>query len=156
MNGSPAITSVSRGYAAIRREWKAGDNIELTLPMDVQRLSAHPRVLQAQGKVALRRGPLVYSFEQADNQVSLGNAVLPRAATFRTELDPKLAGGVMKLMTEALVRKPSDWAHQLYQPSDSSAPTPVQLTAVPFAIWGNRGSRRNDRLDRLLGLAGCI
>ena len=139
VNGSPASPPVSRGYAAIRREWKAGDTVELTLPMDVQRLSAHPKVLQAQGKVALRRGPLVYAFEQADNQVSLGNAVLPRAATFRTELDPNLAGGVVKVTTEALVRKPSDWAHQLYQPADTSAPTPVQLTAVPYAIWGNRG-----------------
>ena len=44
--------------------------------MDVQRLSAHPKVLQAQGKVALCVGR-VYAFEQADNQVSLGNAVLP-------------------------------------------------------------------------------
>jgi len=107
--------------------------------MDVQRLSAHPKVLQAQGKVALRRGPLIYSFEQADNEVSLGTAILPGAATFRTELDRNLAGGVVKLTTEGLAHKPSDWAHQLYQPSDTSAPTKVQLTAVPYAIWGNRG-----------------
>jgi DUF1680 family protein len=139
VNGSPASPQISRGYAAIRREWKAGDTVELTLPMDVQRLSAHPKVLQAQGKVALRRGPLIYSFEQADNEVSLGTAILPGAATFRTELDRNLAGGVVKLTTEGLAHKPSDWAHQLYQPSDTSAPTKVQLTAVPYAIWGNRG-----------------
>jgi len=139
VNGSPASPPVSRGYAAIRREWKAGDTVELALPMDVQRLRAHPKVLQAQGKIALRRGPLVYSFEQPDNQVSLGTVVLPRTATFCTELDRNLAGGVVKVMTEGLAHKPADWAHQLYQPSDASAPTKVQLTAVPYAIWGNRG-----------------
>ena len=139
VNGSPASPPVSRGYAAIRREWKAGDTVELTLPMDVQRLTAHPRVLQAQGKVALRRGPLMYAFEQADNRDSLDAVVLPRGAAFRTDFDPDLAGGVVTVTTEGLVRKPSDWAHRLYQSTDRSAPTPLQLKAVPYAIWGNRG-----------------
>jgi hypothetical protein len=139
VNGSPASPSVSRGYAEIRREWKAGDTVELTLPMEVQRLTAHPTVLQAQGKVALRRGPLVYAFEQADNPVSLEDAALPRNATFRTRFDPNLAGGVVTLTAEGLVRKPPAWEHQLYQPANSATPSPVHLTAVPYAIWGNRG-----------------
>jgi DUF1680 family protein len=109
------------------------------LPMDVQRLSANPKVLQTRGKVALRRGPLMYAFEQADNQVSLDTALLPRAATFRSEMDPNLAGGVVKVTTDGLARQPSDWAHQLYRPVDPSPPTRVRLTAVPYAIWGNRG-----------------
>jgi uncharacterized protein len=139
VSGSPASPPVSRGYAAIRREWKTGDTVELSLPMDVQRLTAHPNVLQAQGKVALRRGPLVYAFEQADNQVSLDTAILPRAAALRTKFDPNLAGGVVTVTADGLVRKPSEWARTLYQPADSSAPAPVQLTAVPYAIWANRG-----------------
>jgi uncharacterized protein len=139
VNGSPASPPVSRGYAAIRREWKTGDTVELSLPMDVERLTAHPNVLQAQGKVALRRGPLIYAFEQADNQVPLDATVLPRAATLRTKFDPNLAGGIVTVTADGLVVKPSKWAHALYQPPDPSAPAPVQLTAVPYAIWGNRG-----------------
>jgi uncharacterized protein len=139
VNGSPASPSVSQGYATIRRQWKASDTVELTLPMDVQRLSANPKVLQARGKVALRRGPLMYAFEQADNQVSLDAALLPRAATLRSEMDPSLAGGVVKVTADGLVRRPSDWAHQLYHPSDPAPPARARLTAVPYAIWGNRG-----------------
>ena len=139
VNGAPLTPEVSRGYAAIRRQWKKGDTVQLSLPMDVQRLSAHPKVIQSQGKIALRRGPLIYSFEQADNSVSLDDVVLPRTATFKTQFDPSLAGGVVKVTTEGLVHKPADWSGRLYQPQDVSAPTAVPLTAVPYAIWGNRG-----------------
>ncbi len=139
VNGAAVSPQVSRGHAVIRRQWTRGDIVELSLPMDVQRLTAHPNVLQAQGKVALRRGPMIYSFEQADNQVSLSAVTLPRTAVFRTEFDRSLAGGVVKITTDALVRKEPDWEQRLYQPADISAPRPVHLTAVPYAIWGNRG-----------------
>ena len=65
----------------------------------------------------------MYAFEQADNQVSLDNGGPAARRHVPTEMDPNLAGGVVKVTTEGLVRKPSDWAHQLYQPSDTSAPT---------------------------------
>ena len=139
VNGSPVSPPVSRGYAAIQREWKRGDVVELALPMEVERLTAHPRVLPAQGKVALRRGPLVYSFEQADNPVPLREVVLSQAAAFKTEFDPNLGGGVIRVTTEGLVGKTREWDHRLYQPADVSKPKTVRLTAVPYAIWGNRG-----------------
>ena len=139
VNGSTFSPPVSRGYAVIQREWKRGDVVELSLPMEVERLTAHPRVLQAQGKVALRRGPLVYSFEQADNPVPLHEVVLSQAAAFKAEFDPNLGGGVIKVTTDGLVGKTREWDHQLYQPADVSKPKTVPLTAVPYAIWGNRG-----------------
>jgi uncharacterized protein len=136
VNGSPVSPPVSRGYAAIQREWKRGDVVELSLPMEVERLTAHPRVLQAQGKVALRRGPLVYSFEQADNPVSLREVVLSQAAAFKTEFDPNLGGGVIRVTTDGLVGKTGEWDHRLYQPADASKPKTVRLTAVPYVSGG--------------------
>ena len=67
VNGAAVTPQVARGYAAITRQWKSGDTVELSLPMEVQRLVANPKGLQAQGKIALRRGPMIYSFEQTDN-----------------------------------------------------------------------------------------
>ena len=84
---------VVRGYAAIAAR-EERDTVQLSLPMDVQRLAAHPNVLQAQGKIAVRRGPLIYAFEQADNPVPLHDVVLPVDATFQSRVDPALAGGV--------------------------------------------------------------
>ena len=142
VNGAAVSPQVTRGYAAIKRQWKSGDTVEVSLPMDVQRLAAHPKVLEAQGKVALRRGPMIYSLEQADNTaVPLRDIVLPAGATFKHQFDPSLAGGVVKLTTEGLVHDAQDWERRLYQPVQAPPSTPkkVTLTAVPYAIWGNRG-----------------
>ncbi len=139
VNGSTMSPQVARGYAAIRRQWKSGDTVELSLPMEVQRLAAHPKVLQAQGKIALRRGPLLYALEQADNPVPLRDASLPAGATFHSRFDPGLAGGVVMVTTEGLVHQAADWDRRLYQPVHASPSKRVALTAVPYAIWGNRG-----------------
>lgn len=141
VNGTRVSPQVTRGYAAIRRQWQRGDTVELSLPMDVQRLVANPKVLHAQGKIALRRGPMIYSFEQADNASPLREVVLPAGATFHSQFDPALAGGVVKVTTEGLVHDAANWDRRLYQPAAASA-SPLKrtpLTAVPYAIWGNRG-----------------
>jgi uncharacterized protein len=139
VNGSAISSNATRGYAAIRRQWKSGDTVDLSLPMDVQRLAAHPKVLPAQGRIALRRGPLLYSFEQADNLVALRDVVLPAGATFQSQFDASLAGGIVKLTTTGLVHGAADWDRRLYQQAPASPSKRVSLTAVPYAIWGNRG-----------------
>ena len=140
VNGAAVKAPISRGYAAIRRTWQAGDTVDLSLPMPVQRLAAHPDVLHARGKVALRRGPLVYSFEQADNSVPLRQVTLPRDAAFEMPFDGALAGGVVRITTSGLVREAADWERRLYQPLGARDGKPVELSAVPYAIWGNRGA----------------
>ena len=145
---------VVRGYAAIRRRWTSGDTVQLSLPMDVQRLSAHPNVLQAQGKIAVRRGPLIYAFEQADNAVPLRDVVLPAGAAFQTRLDPALAGGVVKLTTEGFV-------HDSRQLGRTPLPARPRIRLEARAAdrralrdLGQPRRRRDDRLDRFpLGLA---
>ena len=44
-----------------------GDVVALDLPMPAERLYAHPNVRMDVGRVALRRGPLIYCVEEADN-----------------------------------------------------------------------------------------
>lgn len=139
LNGSPISPPVTKGYAEIRRTWKSGDAIELSLPMEVKRLAAHPAVLYNQGKVALQRGPLIYAFEQTDNSVPLRQAILPLSAPLKTYFDSGLAGGVVKIATEGLAHRPLDWEAKLYQPVEPTKPRSAPLTAVPYAIWGNRG-----------------
>lgn len=139
VNGASVTPAVARGYAAIHRTWRKGDRVELSLPMPVERLAAHPNVLHSRGKVAIRRGPLVYALEEADNPVPLRRTILPRNAAFETPFDPELAGGVVRITTQGLLRAELDWEGRLYQPAAASAAKPVALSAVPYAIWGNRG-----------------
>lgn len=68
VNGKNVQINVEKGYAMIKRTWKAGDKIELEMPMEVQRFTADDRIEGNRGRVALRYGPLVYNVEKADQQ----------------------------------------------------------------------------------------
>jgi DUF1680 family protein len=76
----------------VTREWKAGDRIELELPMEPQRVVADPRIKANAGLTALTYGPLVYNVEAADNQnIGQGLGLGP----LRTQWNPDLLGGMM-------------------------------------------------------------
>ena len=92
VNGQAMTPKIQKGYAVVTREWKAGDRIELELPMEPQRVVADSRIKADSGLVALKYGPLVYNVEAADNQnidQKIGDAPL------RTQWRPDLLGGVM-------------------------------------------------------------
>jgi DUF1680 family protein len=94
VNGRKMTPQMDKGYAVIARVWKAGDQIDLVLPMPVQRVTADPRIAADRGLVALRYGPLIYNVERADNP-SLANPISQGAlsAVWR----PDLLHGVMAL-----------------------------------------------------------
>ncbi len=70
VNGAAVRPSIDRGYAVITRSWKAGDKIDLVLPMPVQRVTPSEKIAADQGRIALRRGPLVYNIEQVDQDIT--------------------------------------------------------------------------------------
>lgn len=116
VNGKPVKAPIVNGYAVVRRTWARGDKVEFELPLPVQRVTADQKVAAARGQVALRRGPLVYNVETADQpgiDASIGAA--PLAARWR----PDLLGGVQVIEGR--------W-------SDGSA-----LVAIPNHLRLNRG-----------------
>ena len=82
VNGEPVEAEPGQdGYVHLKRSWKAGDRVELDLPMPVRRVLAHEKVEANKGKVALMRGPVVYCLEGVDNKdVDLFKLSLPRSA----------------------------------------------------------------------------
>src|SRR5919205_121063 len=93
-------------YAEIRRAWRPGDTVHLTLPMPVRRIACHPYVTENRGRVAIMRGPLLYCVEEADNPgFDLRDVVLPAHATFTPEFRANLLGGVTILRGTAEARK---------------------------------------------------
>jgi DUF1680 family protein len=94
VNGEKTTPKIQNGYAVITRAWKAGDKIDLVLPMAVQRVTADPKITADQGLVALRYGPLIYNVERADNPgISDPIAGQPLTAEWR----PDLLHGVMAI-----------------------------------------------------------
>ncbi len=83
LNGGTIKPAIKRGYAVISRDWKAGDRVEMELPMKVQR-----------GKVGLRYGPLIYKIEGMDQGIA---KPLSPDSPLTTEWRGDLLGGVMAI-----------------------------------------------------------
>lgn len=140
INDSPWSPVVEQGYAVIRRNWKNGDMVQLHLPMPVQMVRAHPDVSADRGLAALQRGPVVYCVEQADHEVDINDLQISRDTTFQTRYDPDLLGGVTVIEAEAQAVDRPRWASSLYLPVDRQPQHPARLTAIPYAVWGNRSA----------------
>jgi DUF1680 family protein len=111
-------------------EWKAGDVVELEFDMPAERVYADPHVQADAGRVALMRGPIVYSLEGVDNGGHVRDLVLPKDAKLTAEFKKDLLGGVMVIRGEAL---------QVSRDETGKLVTkPVTFQAVPYSTWDNR------------------
>lgn len=129
LNGKKIKTLTGNGYATIKREWKKGDKIELTLPMDVRRIKANENVAENKGRISLQRGPVMFCLEGKDQPDSLVfDKFLPYESNFTEKFRPDLLNGVMTI--SALGKK----KHLDGSISD------VELTAIPYSTWNNRGA----------------
>ncbi len=92
VNGEKISPPIENGYAVITREWKAGDKIDLELPMEIQVVKADEHIKADRGLVTFRYGPLIYTVETAD-QPKLD--LSPDANSLATEWRGDLLGGVL-------------------------------------------------------------
>ena len=131
---------VNRGYARLRRKWKQGDVVELSMPMPVERVKANPLVEADIGRVALMRGPVVYALESIDNSAPLRDLMLPENSRLVAEHRPDLLGGVTVIKGQAWVSDPAKWTSALYLiGGEIPAPQAVEFTAIPYFANTNRG-----------------
>jgi len=132
VNGKVHSSSLEKGYAVVRRSWKAGDKVELDLPMRPKRILAHNNVTVDRGRTAIMRGPVVYCIEGADHDGEALNIFLPDEVRLTAEHCGKLLGGVTVLKGKALVAN---------REKDGSIRTkPIGLTMIPYYAWCHRGA----------------
>jgi len=116
------------GYVSVDREWKDGDVVRITLPVEARRVLADQRVKHDVRRVAIERGPIVYCAEWPD--VDGGRVLdlqIDRDAPLTTSMDDRLDGGAVLVRTQA---------RSLTKPSAAAKP----LTLVPYYLWANRGA----------------
>ncbi|WP_321477518.1 beta-L-arabinofuranosidase domain-containing protein [uncultured Paludibaculum sp.] len=70
VNGKPVKAASRNGYAVLDRTWKAGDKIEVELPLKPQHIKASDKIEATRGKLALRYGPLIYNIERKDQDIT--------------------------------------------------------------------------------------
>jgi len=118
---------VTRGYARIRRSWKKGDVVDVNMDMPVRRVRA-PKVPADRGLVAIQRGPVVYAIESTDHARFIDGVYLPANAPLTSEFHKNLLGGVEVIKAGLRVKS-----------SDSAPSTPVDMEAIPYFAYLNRG-----------------
>ncbi len=136
VEGDVVAPALEKGYAVIRRKWRAGDSVQLDFEMPVERVTSHPAILSNSGRVAIQRGPVVYAVEDADLETSALDLVLPDDCELRAHWEETLLGGVTVIEGEALAR--ANRANDLYQTKIAPQLKPTPFRAIPYCVWDNR------------------
>jgi DUF1680 family protein len=101
--GRAVPLTIEKGYVTIDRTWRAGDVVEVSLPMPVRRIKANDQVEADRNRVALQRGPVVYAAEWPDNpDGKVRNIVLPDANALSSAFRPDLLNGVQVITGRSL------------------------------------------------------
>ncbi|WP_187415109.1 glycoside hydrolase family 127 protein [Nonomuraea sp. PA05] len=134
IDGEPARASVDAGYLRLSRAWGEGTSVVLDLGMPVRQVRPHPRVDAVRGCVALARGPLVYCLEQHD----LPDGVVLEDVRLDGDAPLRPTGTAPVVITAS--GKALDVTNVPLHTTDRrpTGAAPLQLTAVPYFLWGNR------------------
>lgn len=137
LNQRVVSAPLENGYFVLPGALADGDEIEMSLPMEVRCVYANVRLGEDVGKVALMRGPLLYCLEQVDNGTGLSAVFLPRGAAMTEEKETAATPlkGTIKLKAEGMrMVSAEDSLYSETAPSFEKCP----LTFIPYYLWGNR------------------
>lgn len=143
-SGTPLLSvPVEKGYFAVHRTWKPGDQLVFQMDMTPRLTMANARVQDDVGKVAVQRGPLVYAMEGLDQPRGTSVfdwylAATPGQEDFQSAWDAQLLGGTVTLKHKGwrLVRSEGD--KQLYQDIAPRQYLPGEITLIPYYTFHNR------------------
>ncbi len=134
-NGEVVSPDVDKGYACIEL---TGETCEIAYEflMPAELIYADPRVSADAGKCAVKKGPLVYCLEQADNGEALSALAIDPEKGLAERYESDLLGGTMTVTAKGY--RMETFGSALYR----TAPPRMEscdLRFVPYCFWGNRG-----------------
>lgn len=135
----------AQGYVVLRRGWRAGERVLLRLDLTPRLTYPDRRIDALRGCVAVERGPLVYCFEQTDNEdTDLADLEIPVDAEPRT-VHREVAGlGALPVVELDAIALPSREPDGLpyatnVRAEDGAGGRATRAVAVPYFAWDNRG-----------------
>lgn len=131
-------TEVVDGYIVLDRQWNNNDEVEVRFDMTPRLMVANRKVREDAGRVSLTRGPQVYCLEEVDNGENLSDIALQVNQKISAEYQAELLEGVHVLKGKAIRTKPLK-QDSLYVEIKEVQTEEVEVTAVPYYAWNNRG-----------------
>ncbi len=133
LNGEKQELKPINGYVIIAV--KDGDEAKLVLSDTPHFVYPSVKIPAVSGMAAIRRGPLVYCFEDADNGDVLSLALKRGGKITVCEPDQNELSGVTKIKVEAVRFDDNGKPYSFDEPKT----TDTLAIAVPYYTWGNRG-----------------
>lgn len=139
VNGEASVNAPAGNFAKIERTWKAGDVININMPMEVTFVEGHPRIEETRNQVAIKRGPVVYCLESPDlpENTDIMDVYVPYNAEWKVAYRPDYLGGLSTISSEVLLRKNKQEGmyNILLKPEWET----VKTSFIPYFAWSNRG-----------------
>ena len=157
LNSYPLVTEpYKNGYLRLRREWSAGDEIVLELPLKVRTIAPASEIDAVRGCVAYERGPLVYCVEGTElpefanlDTISVETSDHPTEEAGLTIASDRVVALRLKGRSKASP-SPSCWPYEEFREGNAGVATStaeldrptvraLELLATPYYAWANRG-----------------
>lgn len=120
VNGEEAVFTIRDGFAVIDRKWRAGDRVEMSIPMPIRYVAADERIEADRDATAVTVGPLVYCAEECDNAAKIQDLYIDAEAWADAVKDTVSDGALKGIRTV-------------------TCPGSADIRMIPYYAWDNRG-----------------
>ncbi len=123
---------MEKGYAVVEND---GSDVLLSMDMTPFAVWADPRVIRAEGRVAIMRGPIVYCAEAMDNGENLHALLVDPALTCKETFESEYGLPTLEITAE----RRQNFEGTLYS-RKAPVTVPVTLKLIPYSGFANRGT----------------
>jgi DUF1680 family protein len=141
VQGGKVKPKVKDGYAEVYRSWEGKTEIMISIQMETNFIESYPHVMNNFGKIAIKRGPIVYCIEQVDNlDFDVWDLAVNTEGKMKSGFRKDILNGVVIVQGEGMVLDYKAYGTNLYVPYKSirNENKPVNFVAIPYYTWANR------------------
>jgi DUF1680 family protein len=130
-------TDPSRGAITLNRAWNE-TQVSISFSQSLELVRANPEVESDAGRVAVKRGPLVYCAEAVDNDRPLHHYEIETPGDLRAEYQQDILDSLTIVEADAVVPDLDGWENRLYRSDDDVDWVSTRLRMIPYYAWDNR------------------
>lgn len=134
-----AKVRLEKGYLYIEGIYEKKTELVIDFQVPPRFVRANPKVREDVGKAALVKGPLVYCLEEADNGGNLPSVFINTDQEPKESYEENLLGGITTISFTGKKLTSAAWQDDALYAQRQNHFEDVNLKAVPYHCWNNRG-----------------